>query len=1495
MDSEARGTKRTFFLVALFLANSSFLNPRSCLAQNVITTVAGSQWVFRGDGGPAVNAPLGWIRGVAVDSSGSAFAADPDNHLVVKISPAGVLSVVAGNGTQGFSGDGGLATSASLRDPGGIVVDAAGNLYIADTSNQRIRKVTPAGIITTLAGNRSFGFAGDGGPATSASLGYPEGIALDAAGNFYIADTWNGRIRKVTPSGIINTVAGDGTSGFSGDGGLATSASLDPSGLVVDAVGNLYIADRANDRIRKVTATGTISTVAGGGSSLSDGVPATSAHLSFPWGVAIDRAGNIYVADTNYSQVRKVTPAGIISTVAGNRSFGFAGDGRPATEASLYFPNGVAVDAVGNAYIADTFNNRIRKVTPAGIISTVAGNGSFRFSGDGGPATSASFRLPGGVAVDTAGNLFVADKDNHRVRRITQTRTINTVAGDGTAVFSGDGGPGTSASLRFPNGVAVDLTGNIYIADAQNRRVRKVSTAGTISTVAGNGGSDFSGDGGPATGAGIFVPDGVALDAAGNLYIADRENNRIRKVTPTGTISTVAGNGVRGFSGDGGSATATALNYPTGVAVDAAGNLFIADHQNNRIRKVTSAGTMTTFAGNGTSGFSGDGGQATSASLSPNGVTVDAAGNLYIADTSHQRIRKVTPAGIISTVAGNGSLGFAGDGGLATSASLIPAGVAVDAAGNLYITDTGSHRVRKVLALPPAFSLLPATVSMTSPSGSEVASTRQVAVTSDAIGLAWTARGDSWLSVSPTSGTVPGLITVSADASSLTPGNYRSTVTVQAPLALPTTQTVTVDLTVTKELTPQLTVEPGSLVVEVPLNTGNPPQQSLRVTNAGGGGTLRWTAQGQVLGGGNWLGVLSTSGSASGRAGASIPVRLNVAGLQPGLYSGLVEVNSSEISQTQAVPVTLLLSQPTRTILTTQRGMRFTAFEGSRTTVAQSLGIINTGQGSMDWTVQPSTLSGGSWLSATPSSGQSQAGSLSLTTASVQVNPASLTAGSYSGFLRVNAPGANNSPYLVTVELEVLPAGTSIGVQVRPPQLIFTAQAGTSSPSSQTVRLVTPRNASVEARGGLITLEGGNWLQVLPSNLVLSASDPRTVVVQPTLGNLSPGVHRGALTFQFDDGSEPQVVEIIFLVVGTTASAASRGDATACTAKQLIAADRSLGKSFTATAGSAATLDVQVVDDCANAVTDATVVATFSNGDPPLTLASAGDGGYAATWRPVTASDQVTVMIRANQGSLPVAEVRAQGKVQSNDKAPALFAGGIVSAASFAAGVPLAPGSIVSVFGRNLATATTQASSLPLPKTLAGATLQIGGIDVPLFFASNGQINAQLPFELQPATRQQVVVRGTATITLPETITIAPVRPGIFTTDGKQGAVLDTQGRLVDGAAPAAAGDIVVVYATGLGAVDRAVPTGQAAPGIAPGEPPAKAATPVTATIGGQPAVVHFAGLTPGFVGLYQVNVQVPAGVTPGTTQLVILQSGVPSNTVTVAVRKGSTGPATAP
>ncbi|MBZ5623094.1 MAG: hypothetical protein LAQ69_30880 [Acidobacteriia bacterium] len=649
----------------------------------------------------ATDAPLGGAYGIVVDPAGNLLITDQTNNIVIQVTPSGVLTVVAGKGrpTGSFSGDGGPAIDASFDTPQGIAMDAAGNLFVADTGNCRIRKIAPSGIISTVAGTGTFGYAGDGGPATKATLKKPGGIAVDSAGNLYLTDSMANRVRKVTPDGIITTVAGNGNSGFSGDGGPATGASLhldwSSGGLAVDAAGNLYIADFWNNRIRKVAPDGTISTVAGGGSNrYGDNIPATSAALSPPVNVAVDGSGNLYIA-LDSDNIRKVTAAGMIVTVAGGGTKS-PGDGGPATSASLEAPQGMAWDVAGNLYIAA--GSRVRKVTAAGVINTVAGSGQSRLTGDGGPAVSANLSQPSGVALGANGNLYVADTNNNRVRKVTPAGVISTVAGNGSSDFSGDGGPATSAALNQPRSVTLDAAGNLYISDTGNCRVRKVTPGGIINTIAGSGGLYPLGDGGPATSASM-TPYGLAVDPVGNLYIADRGNERIRKVTPAGTISTVAGGGKEQFViGDGGPATSAFLDSPQGVTLDTAGNMFIGEQNGGRVRKVTPAGIISTVAGVGQGFCFADGVPATSTCVGwPVSVAVDAAGNLYIADEAEYRIRKVAPNGIITTVAGTGFPGFTGDGGDPLKAQLnSPSGVALNSAGDIYIADSDNGRIRLV-------------------------------------------------------------------------------------------------------------------------------------------------------------------------------------------------------------------------------------------------------------------------------------------------------------------------------------------------------------------------------------------------------------------------------------------------------------------------------------------------------------------------------------------------------------------------------------------------------------------------------------------------------------------------------------------------------------------------------------------------------------------------------------------------------------------------------
>ncbi len=658
-------------LAAVVAASAITVPPASAAESGTISTFAGDGTTLDTSGPPSARHAIGHPRGVAADRAGNRYYSEYyEPARIMKIDAAGVLSTVC-------TGCGGL----------GLAVAEDGTLFSADSDS--VYKISPQGVRTLVAGTPgSHGFAGDGGPATSALLDGSWDVAVDGTGNVYLTDTYNSRIRKVDTSGIIRTIAGGGPS--LGDGGPATSAAIgSPFGVAVDRAGNVFIAANSQNRIRMVDTWGFISTIAGTGQSggSGDGGPATAAQFRGPLDVTVDDAGNLYVNDQYNVRIRRIDRAShVITTVAGNGQAGYGGDNGPATGALLgLHTEGTAVDPAGrHLYIGDVDNYRLRHVDlAANVITTLAGTGVFG-KGTGGQATAASLNAPANTAFDRAGNLYIADALQDFVRKVDPAGNISVFAGTGQRGHTGDGGPATWAQLDGPWGITADSSGNVYFS-GNDQRVRKVDTAGRISTV------------------GTFaLPRGVVTDTAGNLYVAEWDGNRVLKVTPSGTITPFAGNGTLGSCGDNGPAANACLTNPSGLAIDAAGALYIVETNGERVRKV-SGGVITTVAGKGTAGFSGDLGPATQAELHfPYGVAVDRSGNLYIADTGNGRVRMVQPDGRIRTVAGNGDSGFAGDGGPARSASFrAVSGVTVDAAGNLYLADQYNNRIRKVLAPPP--------------------------------------------------------------------------------------------------------------------------------------------------------------------------------------------------------------------------------------------------------------------------------------------------------------------------------------------------------------------------------------------------------------------------------------------------------------------------------------------------------------------------------------------------------------------------------------------------------------------------------------------------------------------------------------------------------------------------------------------------------------------------------------------------------------------------
>jgi sugar lactone lactonase YvrE len=752
---DATGTNAVFynprgvavdFVGNMYVSDTNNDRIRKITSTGVVTTLAGSGAQSYGDG-VGTNSGFNLANDIAVDLAGNVYLPDQGNHRIRRIETLGVgTSNFAGSGTATYLD--GIGINAGFNNSYGLLtMDSANNMYVADAANNRIRKITSAGVVTTLAGNGATGCIDATG--TNAVFYTPRGVAIDSSGNLYITDMYNHRIRKITSDGVVTTIAGSGAA-ISSDG-IGTNASFCyPYGIVLDSNSNIYVTDYNGQRIRKITSTGVVTTIAGSTATYIDAT-GTNAGFNGPRGLTIDSAGNLYVIDQGNQRIRKITSAGVVTTFAGGSS-GTTGtfvDGL-GTNAGFNSPYGMTIDSLGNLYVADTTNFRIRKITPSQVVSSISsiqaygitvdslgniyvGNSSNRIqqisapvavstiAGSGtatyldGIGTNASFNRPSGVVVDSIGNIYVAEALNHRIRKITSTGVVTTFAGSGTATYLD--GIGTNAGFNVPWGIAIDSTGNLYVGEQSNHRIRKITSTGVVTTLAGKGTATYVD--GIGTNAGFNGPAGVAVDSFGNVYVADYSNNRIRKITSAGVVTTLAGKNTATYVD--GIGTNAGFNIPTAVGVDSIGNVYVCDLTNDYIRKIDSTGVVTTLAGKGTGTYV-DGIGTNAGFNAPRGIVIDCAGNIYVNDSSNNRIRKITSAGVVSTLAGgNATLTYIDSTGTNAGFNLLH-GIALDSIGNLYIADYNNSRIRKVTFPYPQVqgNTIITSPSVTIPTGSTV-------------------------------------------------------------------------------------------------------------------------------------------------------------------------------------------------------------------------------------------------------------------------------------------------------------------------------------------------------------------------------------------------------------------------------------------------------------------------------------------------------------------------------------------------------------------------------------------------------------------------------------------------------------------------------------------------------------------------------------------------------------------------------------------------------
>jgi sugar lactone lactonase YvrE len=706
------------------------------LRPHSIATIAGVG--FR-DGIPAKEAAIGWPLGVVRRPDGDLIVADYKGHRLLRIDKDGILHTFAGDGVPGDSGDGGPAIDARLYSPHDLALDKHGNLYFSDLFNHTYRRVDyETGIITRIAGSGRVGRGGEGGPALDAEFDTCTGIAVDDDGNAYLCGEWENNIRRIDAnSGIIETFAGhsarhytserdasrpytgrvEGTSfqweegltlaGYHGDGGPAKDAGFhEPEHLAFDSRGDLYVCDNANHRIRKIDMnTGVITTVLGTGRTASngDGGPAVEASTLMPDALCIDVHDNLYVGEKNGFRVRKVDArTGIVTTLVGTGVPGFGGEGLPGTQTQCNScESGIWADPDGTVFWSDCSARLRRYDGRTGIVTTAMGGTSFH---DGEPSTEGFLSGPGGICVGPDGHIYLADVWHQRIRAIDPASgIIRTVAGSGARAFGGDNGPATEAHLGSPHDVSVDSRGRVVITDTRHAHLRRVDEDGIIRNIAGAGFQWDRGDGAAAIEACLVLAQAVAHGPHDDVYVGDAVG-RIRKIDDaTGIITTIAGVGIQGYSGDGGPAVEARIGAPTAIRFDAEGNLYFSDSAYHLVRRVSTEGVISTVVGGGGVGFSPDGTPAREAKLhAPWGLAVTRNGVVYVSDSGNNRVRYVASDGTLQTVAGSDRPGDAGDGGPATAASLNqPHGLCLYGDDILLICDYYSNRIKAVKLATP--------------------------------------------------------------------------------------------------------------------------------------------------------------------------------------------------------------------------------------------------------------------------------------------------------------------------------------------------------------------------------------------------------------------------------------------------------------------------------------------------------------------------------------------------------------------------------------------------------------------------------------------------------------------------------------------------------------------------------------------------------------------------------------------------------------------------
>jgi len=1398
------------------------------------------------------------------------------------------------------------ARQTPLVQPEAVWVAPNGDLFISD-GNFVVRRVRN-GISTIVAGGGAVIDNSLPIPGTSANFDYPNGLAGAPNGDLYISDVNHNRIQRLNSNGTIVTVVGKGTPGFSGDGGRGTFAELQsPAALALSLTGDLFIADKDNAVIRKYNIqTGIISTYAGTPGQFGysgDGRPAVLAKLGSVQSLAVDSLGNLYLGDTQYddagkeaeSRVRIITPAGIIDTFAGAGPVGDTGDNGPAKLAKITGIFGMAVDSAGNLYIADSTNARIRVVNRAGVISAYAGRSTPVNPGaENLPATDVYLNSPGAIALDAAGNLFIPEQTGELVRRVdARTKIITTVAGTSDPY---DNRQAAEAPINHPTSVATDKFGNIYIADGGHYRIRKIDAkTKLISTIAGDGKWAQAVDATANSLGGTLAisvdpqnrlliadryeslvrvvdlntgvmktlidlkeydsePTGVAADELGYVYISDWWADQVYELAPNGDLTIVAGveydpNAVDRYTGDGGLGWKATINGPQGLAIDTKGRLLICDTQNHVVRVLDlSTYIINTFAGDGYDNSDYDTYPAVQASMrSPFAVAADTYGWVYIADSVADQVRIVTDEGIMYTAGGGNGRGFAGDNGLAILAQFHkPRGVAVSDT-DILVADSFNYKIRRLYWVDVQNNLVvdPPKLTFRATAGGATPSIQLLTVSTSYLGLPVDYTVDdsegSWLYACTATedtdcahGSTPDLVGIEARPRGLSPGRYT------ANLVISTERAPDVKIPVEFIIDPpnvvtSATLSPSVLRFTVPQNSSS--VQRLEVTSAGQ--ELDWRIRRQTESA--WLKFSATSG----KTPTTVEVTVDSSTLRPGTYYSISYLDIANGSTTLLI-ATITVTDAKATLQLDRDSMLFEAIEGTTAAQPQPVHIYNTGAAPLSWQITIPALDDQrrpvNWIRSSLSQNTIQSGA-APSRVNISVDPAGLRAGVYSVPVVITAPGAAGAPQVLGVRMRILPANTKARAVFDKTGLVFVGTPG-GTIREQAIQLSSTGGA-LSFSTSIRTESRVPWLAVSPSSgSVLSSSQISSLRFQITNTSLSAGVHEGTVNFSFSDGTVREVTVVMILSAGAASGVSSAKDRSAgCEPKQQVMVVPTLSDNFSLSVGWPIPIQVQVFDDCGTPSATSSVNVVFDNGDPALALKNLSGGNFAGTWTPQgSASASVSLTMSALRPGMKNALWQSRGRItREASTPPILSSGGVLNAASRISTSLLAPGGRMILQGANL------------PESPADALVLVGGSEAKVISSSPVEMQIVAPPQLDGLSQTYIIVKAREFSTSPQTVSVAPVDPGLYP--------------LPEGTA-ASPGGTLTVTATGLGAVDA---TGNVT--LRP-----------TAKLGNLDATVTGATLPAGADGIYQLRITIPAGAS-GAQELTILQNGVSSNAIPVNVR----------